>query len=195
MIPEQVAFALRSDGWILRNKIVWAKPNGMPDPTKDRLTNRHETVYLFVKSERYWFDLRPLRIPAKTAGVTWETRKANGAKSRQGLVPQRNRESTPSLAPNPDGRNPGDVWEISTQPFPEAHFAVMPLELAQRCIVAGCKPGGVVLDPFSGSGTTGLAAQKNGRRYAGIDLNVEYLELSLRTRLRQASLDFDGGAA
>jgi DNA modification methylase len=92
------------------------------------------------------------------------------------------------------GRNPGDVWTIPTQPFASAHFAVMPLTLAERCILAGCKPGGVVLDPFSGSGTTGLAAGKHGRRYVGIDLNRDYLELSLRTRLAQSAL-LDGGAA
>lgn len=94
-----------------------------------------------------------------------------------------------------DGRNPGDVWDVPTQPFPEAHFAVMPPVLAQRCILAGCKPGGTVLDPFSGSGTTGMAAQRHGRKYVGIDLNADYLDLSLRTRLQQASLDFGEASA
>ncbi|WP_280364567.1 site-specific DNA-methyltransferase [Nocardia abscessus] len=84
------------------------------------------------------------------------------------------------------------MWDIATQPFPGAHFAVMPSALAERCIQAGCKPGGVVLDPFSGSGTTGLAAARHGRRYIGVDLNADYLDLSLRTRLQQPSL-FGGG--
>jgi len=88
------------------------------------------------------------------------------------------------------GRNPGDVWTIATQPFTEAHFAVMTAELAERCVLAGCKPGGTVLDPFSGSGTTGMVAQRHGRKYVGIDLNADYLDLSLRTRLQQAALDF-----
>lgn len=92
------------------------------------------------------------------------------------------------------GVNPGDVWDLPTQPFPGAHFAVMPPALAQRCILAGCKPDGTVLDPFSGSGTTGLAAQRTGRRYVGIDINSEYLELSLRTRLREQPIDFGEGA-
>jgi DNA modification methylase len=92
------------------------------------------------------------------------------------------------------GRNPGDVWTIATQPFPGAHFATMPTELARRCIAAGCKPGGTVLDPFSGSGTTGAAAASLGRRYVGIDLNPEYLDLSLRTRLAQTGL-LDGDAS
>src|SRR5699024_10755742 len=92
------------------------------------------------------------------------------------------------------GRNPGDVWTIATQPFGEAHFAVMPVTLAERCIQAGCKPGGTVLDPFSGSGTTGLAAARHGRRYVGIDLSADYLDLSLKTRLAQTSL-LDGEPA
>lgn len=94
----------------------------------------------------------------------------------------------------PEGKNPGNVWEIATQPFSGAHFAVMSPKLAQRCIAAGCKPGGTVLDPFSGSGTTGMAAQRLGRKYIGIDLNAEYLGLSLRTRLHAAPLDFEAGA-
>lgn len=96
---------------------------------------------------------------------------------------------------NVSGRNPGDVWEIPTQPFRSAHFAVMPRALAGRCIQAGCKPGGTVLDPFSGSGTTGLAAAQHGRKYIGVDLNEEYLDLSLRTRLQQPGLDFVAAAA
>ena len=95
------------------------------------------------------------------------------------------------LSENPSGRNPGDVWNIPTQPFTAAHFAVMPPALGQRCILAGCRPGGTVLDAFSGSGTTGLAAQKTGRKYIGIDLNRDYLELSLKTRLHSAALDFE----
>lgn len=92
---------------------------------------------------------------------------------------------SPVFAEVPDGRNPGDVWSVPTQPFAEAHFAVMPAELAERAIKAGCKPGGTVLDPFSGSGTTGYAAARLGRQYVGIDLSADFLALSLRTRLNQ----------
>ncbi|WP_132935664.1 DNA-methyltransferase, partial [Mycobacteroides abscessus] len=95
---------------------------------------------------------------------------------------------------NKGGRNPGDVWTIPTQPFSGAHFAVMASKLAHRCIAAGCKPGGTVLDPFSGSGTTGMVAQRLGRKYIGIELNRDYLDLSLRTRLQAAPLDFEAGA-
>jgi site-specific DNA-methyltransferase (cytosine-N4-specific) len=93
-----------------------------------------------------------------------------------------------------EGANPGDVWSIPTQPFPEAHFAVMAPRLAERCVLAGCKPGGIVLDPFSGAGTTGMVAQRHGRKYVGVDLNAATLDLSLRTRLQQAALDFGGAA-
>ena len=95
---------------------------------------------------------------------------------------------------HPVGKNPGDVWSIPTSPTPFAHFATMPPVLASRAIQAGCKPGGTVLDPFSGSGTTGLAAARHGRKYVGVDLNAEYLDLSLRTRLAQPGLDFGGVA-
>lgn len=94
-----------------------------------------------------------------------------------------------------DTRNPGDVWSIPMTPFPGAHFATMPITLAERAVLAGCKPGGTVLDPFSGSGTTGLAATKHGRKYVGIDLSSDYLDLSLRTRFAQPGLDLTGGVA
>lgn len=162
-IPWRVAFALQDDGWILRNDIIWSKPNAMPESVTDRLSSRHEHLFMFSKSARYWFDLDPIREVAVTEGSS-------------------------------KGRNPGDVWAIPTQPFAEAHFATMPPALAERCIQAGCKPHGTVLDPFSGSGTTGYAASKHGHRYVGIDLNAGYLDLSLRTRLAQPSLSFGGTA-
>ena len=180
-IPWRVAFALQDDGWILRNAIVWHKPNAMPEPVTDRLATRHEQVFLFAKSRRYRFDLDAIREPQDSIGERHEGRSGyrDGHPSKGGIA-------TRTL--NPLGRNPGDVWTIPCQPFTASHFAVYPPALAERCILAGCKPGGVVLDPFSGSGTTGLAATKHGRRYIGIDLNPEYLALSLRTRLAQTAL-------
>lgn len=188
-VPWRVAFALQDDGWTLRNDIIWSKPNAMPESVTDRLSTRHEHVFLLTKSRRYWFDLDAVREPAGDYnGKTWEQRKDAGEPSRYGLGGMKSVGAT-VLAANPQGRNPGDVWEVSTQGFPAAHFAVMPLALAERCILAGCKPGGTVLDPYSGSGTTGLAATKHGRRYIGIDLSTDYLDLSLRTRLRQGVLE------
>src|SRR5690625_2776377 len=187
-IPWRVAFALQDDGWILRNDIIWAKPNGMPSSIMDRLTTKHEHVFLFSKRPRYWFDLGPIREPlihpdALARDIRFGGNKASGYGNAT--------YSGHAYEGDPDkGKNPGDVWTIPTAPFAEAHFAAMPPTLAERCVQAGCKPGGTVLDPFSGSGTTGMAAAKHGRRYVGIDLNADYLDLSLKTRLQQPGLDF-----
>jgi DNA modification methylase len=186
-IPWRVAFALQDDGWILRNDIVWHKPNAMPESVTDRLSGRYEHVFLFSKSRRYWFDLDPIReVPTERKVQPSDfTKAAEPWGKGTGLALH-----TGTRLPHDAGRNPGDVWAIPTQPFSAAHFAVMPVVLAQRCILAGCKPGGTVLDPFSGSGTTGLAAQRTGRKYVGIDLNPDYHDLALKHRLNQASLDF-----
>lgn len=197
-MPWRVAFALQDHGWILRNAIIWNKPNAMPESVTDRLSCRYEHLFLFSKSQRYWFDLDPIREPLAypdTVGHAFGGNNPEVARrrgNRYGVArPWANSEQGDDHdAADPRGRNPGDVWTISTKPFAEAHFAVMPPELAERCILAGCKPGGAVLDPFSGSGTTGMVAQRHGRKYVGIDLNRDYLDLSLRTRLQQAALDF-----
>lgn len=197
--PWRVALALQDDGWILRNDIIWSKSNCMPESVTDRVASRHEHVFMFSRSPRYWFDLTGIREPhSETTLKRAEPHRAAPGKSRrEGLgIPPGNRPHTARLDQinHPDGRNPGDVWTLPTQPFSEAHFAVMPATLAERCVIAGCKPGGTVLDPFSGSGTTGYAANKHGRKYVGIDLNAEYLDLSLRTRFAQPGLDFGGVA-
>ena len=198
-IPWRVAFALQDDGWILRNDIIWAKSNAMPESVTDRLSTKHEHMFMFSKSPRYWFDLDAVREPhAEVSLKRAQPHRADpGRSSREGLthagvagpqtlhIEKMNHEA---------GRNPGDVWSIPTQPFSEAHFAVMPQALASRAIQAGCKRDGTVLDPFSGSGTTGLAAAKHGRKYVGIDLSADYLDLSLRTRLAQSALDFGESA-
>jgi len=192
-IPWRVAFALQDDGWILRNDIIWAKPNAMPESVTDRLSTKHEHLFLLAKSPRYWFDLNSVREPHSQAALDRNkyAHKVSGP-SRSGGANVT--ERGPDHQVNPFGKNPGDVWPIPTQPFGPAHFAVMPSALAERAIQAGCKPGGTVLDPFSGSGTTGMAAAKHGRRYVGIDLNADYLDLSLRTRLAQPGLNFGESA-
>ena len=187
-IPWRVAFALQDDGWILRNAIVWNKPNAMPESVTDRLSGRYEMVFMLSKKPKYWFDLDPIR--EAHSGPRYEPRPPKHVNTDRN-----DGGKCVGFLKNPDqGRNPGDVWNINTQPFSAAHFAVMPRELAQRCILAGCKPGGTVLDPFSGSGTTGLAAQRLGRKYIGIDLNPDYLKLSLDTRLANSTLDFEAEA-
>lgn len=213
-IPWRVAFALQDDGWTLRNDIIWAKPNPMPESVNDRLSNKHEYVFMLTKSRRYYFNLDAIREPVTTlreAALSWDRdgkcapgqrphhrpgRAGRPEATPPGAQPQTNFGPTGKRhgKSHPAGKNPGDVWEIATQPFSGAHFAVFPTELPRRCILAGCKPGGTVLDPFSGSGTTGMVAQRLGRKYIGIDLNAEYLELSLRTRLHAAPLDFEAGA-
>lgn len=186
-IPWRVAFALQDDGWTLRNEIIWHKPNAMPESVIDRLSGRHEHLFLFTKSRRYHFDVDAIREPHAESTVAAATRK------RIPYTAPGQRTNLKTRGMHELGANPGDVWSINTRPFPGAHFAVFPPELPQRCILAGCKPGGTVLDPFSGSGTTGLAATRHGRRYVGIDLNEDYLRLSLETRLSQGVLDLGVG--
>jgi site-specific DNA-methyltransferase (cytosine-N4-specific) len=167
----------------------------MPEPTKDRLSTKYEHVFLFAKQSRYYFNLDGLRIPHETpGGMGWAANgKGRQITSDEGRISPtmkggRGIEGMASMGGHPDGKNPGDVWNIPTAPFAAAHFAVMPQALAARCITAGCKDSGTVLDPFSGSGTTGLAAARHGRRYIGIDLSADYLDLSIRTRLAQPAL-------
>ena len=194
---EPHLFALAS-GVLTHN----CKPNGMPESVTDRLSTKHEHVFMFSKRARYWFDLDPIR--ERYDGDREPTRRArnpqDGWKENSAPAPwsvQTNLQATGErhTIGHALGRNPGDVWSIATQPFASAHFAVMPQTLASRAIEAGCKPDGVVLDPFSGSGTTGLAAAKHGKRYVGIDLSAEYLDLSLRTRLAQTAIDFGEATA
>ena len=192
-IPWRVAFAAQDDGWTLRNDIIWHKPNAMPESVRDRLSTRHEHLFLLTKTSRYWFDLDAIREPHEEVSIKRAAphRADPGRSAREGApyegVARRQTLSLEQMN-HPGGRNPGDVWTIPTTPFKGAHFAAFPLALAERCILAGCRPGGVVLDPFHGSGTTGLAAARHGHPYIGIDLNADYLDLSLSTRLAQTAL-------
>lgn len=189
MIPVRVALALQDDCWLLRNDIIWARPNAMPESVADRLSTRYEHVFLFAKQSRYWFDLDAIREPHKAPG-----RRA-GAGAFAGRNVNHPRTATGDYTgQHPNGRNPGDIWEIATRPYPAAHFATFPIDLPLRCIKAGCKPGGTVLDPFSGSGTTGEAARRLGRRYVGIDLNAAYHDLA-KQRFAQGTLTFGGEAS
>ena len=218
-LPWRVALALQDDGWIIRNAIVWHKPNAMPESVRDRLNCRHELIFLLVKSRHYWFDLDPIRTPHATSDPT-----PRGTTRRRTALPgppagprhpgdSRRRSNRPeghsrpglkysrhtrqviaarrygggrSGRRHPNGRNPGDVWSIPTRPYRGPHFAAFPIEIPTRCIRAGCKPGGMVLDPFCGSGTTGLAALALGRRFTGIDLSPAFAELAAG-RLRHAA--------
>jgi len=236
MIPERLAWSLIQDGWILRNKCVWFKPNGMPSSVKDRFSNKWEYLFMFSKNNRtllwqhketkewtkteplgtkgeegidwewkedkkvslwhgftYYFDLDAVREPFNYPERTYnsETKhhstyqlKENGNKTTGGLHDGREQYGNPEL-----GKNPGDVFEIPTQPFPEAHFAVFPEKLCDKPIKAGCPEGGIVLDPFCGSGTALYVAKEMGRRYIGIEINPEYIKLAEK-RLAQKTLEF-----
>lgn len=194
MIPARVAIALQDDGWILRNEIIWRKTNPMPESVTDRFAGCHEKVYLFAKHARYEFDLDAVRIPT-TGGAHGHSAAANIRWNEKIRAENRGMSGAPSrtLGTLKETRNPGDVWDLAIQPYPEAHFAVFPPRLPVRCIKAGCKPGGAVLDPFSGSGTTGEAARMLGRRYVGIDLNPAYHDLAVK-RFAQPVLDFETAA-
>lgn len=182
-IPWRTALALQDTGWTLRNAIVWHKPNAMPESVTDRLSTRHELLFLLTKSRRYWFDLDAIREPHAESTI------AAAHRARKPYEAPGQRPNTKSRPAGEKGANPGDVWSINTRPLTDAHFAAYPVELPRRCIAAGCKPGGVVLDPFSGAGTTALAAQQLGRRAIGIDINREYHEIALR-RMTDAPLPF-----
>lgn len=183
-IPWRVAFALQDDGWILRSEIIWAKPNPMPEPVTDRPTSAHEHVFLFAKSKRYYYDA--------AAVVEHGTGLASGNAFHRPEQIRRGGEGSTSRWEGAETRNRRDVWTVPSAPFAEAHFAVYPPELIRPCVLAGSRRGDTVLDPFSGSGTTGMVATQEGRRYVGIDLNAEYLDLSLRTRFAQPVLDMTG---
>jgi DNA modification methylase len=178
-IPWRVAFALQSDGWWLRSEIIWNKPNQMPESVKTRPTKSHEHIFLLAKSVEYFYDCDAIREPhsddylTNKRGRQWGDKvrnKAGNGKSAQG-------DDFESHY-HPNGRNRRSVWTITTKPFKEAHFAVFPPEIPEICIKAGSKSGDTILDPFSGAGTTGLVAEKLGRKFIGIELNPSYVEMS-----------------
>ena len=189
MIPERFAWQMIQAGWILRNKIIWYKPNHMPESVTDRLTKSYEVIYHFVKLQKYYYDLDAIRELHKTmenrpSGMA-RSQKYNGKYKGSSINPEissspraRNtREHYNGNDNNPLGKNPGDVWHINTKPYSKAHFAVYPLELIRRPILAGCPVGGVVLDPFGGSGTTAEFCRKNQRGCIIFELNPEYEQL------------------
>lgn len=174
-IPWRVAFALQADGWWLRQDIIWHKPNPMPESVTDRCTKAHEYVFLLTKSARYYYDSLAVSEPSVTPGGN----RAERTDTTQLLG--RNGDDSRKRTGNPTGifRNRRSVWTITTKPYSGAHFATMPPDLAELCVLAGCPVGGTVLDPFAGSGTTLAVAKNNGRNGIGIELNPEYIELAL----------------
>lgn len=197
-IPWLLAFALRKDGWYLRQDIIWQKPNCMPESVRDRCTRSHEYIFLLSKSKQYYYDSEAIsepiagsstkrylqnieaqkgsdRQPGKTNGnMKAVLPRFGGEKYAKGSIRTKNGNVyIPSLR-----RNKRDVWTVSTAGFKGAHFAVFPEKLIEPCILAGCKEGGTVLDPFCGSGTTGVVAAKNNRNFIGVEINPQYAELA-----------------
>ena len=186
-----VAFALQADGWYLRQDIIWSKPGPMPESVTDRCTKSHEYIFLLSKSSRYSYDADAIKEPAVCgwngsefhAGKTAE----HQGQRMQKVRPSKKRGEFNGKTEDMPGRNAfravteyrnkRSVWVVQTQPYPEAHFATFPPDLIRPCILAGCPQGGVVLDPFGGSGTTGEVAESEGRNSILIELNPAYVEL------------------
>jgi DNA modification methylase len=190
-IPWRVAFALQANGWYLRSDIIWSKPNPMPESVTDRCTKAHEYIFMLSKQERYYFDAEAIKEPLE-AWAEIDGRMVN-LRGGQGFTVNRqavDRPGAPKLTgnmaagkhitPNPNGRNKRSVWHIATQSYPEAHFATYPEALIEPCILAGSKVGDLVLDPFCGSGTTGVVACRYGRQFIGIELNPAYAAMAER---------------
>ncbi len=172
-IPWMLAFALRADGWYLRQDIIWHKPNPMPESVRDRCTKAHEYIFLLSKSERYFFDCDAIKEPAVSTAPS-----GNGFAGRQGgserVGPQSGGTGTDERWQPSGMRNRRSVWAVVTRPYKGAHFATFPPALIEPCILAGSRPGDIVLDPFMGSGTTASVALQHGRQYLGCELNAEY---------------------
>lgn len=171
-VPWRVALALQGDGWVLRSDIIWAKPNPMPESVEDRPTRAHEYLFLLAKSPRYFYDAEAIAEPSVSRSPS-----GNGF-ARPESISLGGSGSDDRWLDVGGTRNRRDVWSVPTVPFGASHFAVYPPELIRPCILAGSRPGDLVLDPFSGSGTTGMVATQEGRRYVGFDVNAEYLDLS-----------------
>ena len=201
-IPWILAFALRDDGWYLRQDIIWEKPNAMPESVKDRCTKSHEYIFLLSKQSKYYFDYETIKepavgfnniLPAGSKGTlrpNSRLRKGNIRTFRGGGVYTKGqsfnnsaeimRESHGNNENITGLRNKRSIWTVATQGYKEAHFATFPEKLIELCVLAGSKEGGVVLDPFLGSGTTAVVAKKFNRGFIGIELNPKYAEMAKR---------------
>ena len=200
-IPWLLAFALREDGWYLRQDIIWQKSNCMPESVRDRCTKSHEYIFLLSKKARYYFDAEAIREPitgSSTKRYMQNLEAQTGSRRQPGKTNAAMKAALPRFGGNKYGenvsqetrtksgnvyvptlrKNKRDVWRVSTSGFKGAHFATFPEELVRPCILAGSRPGDTVLDPFAGSGTTGVVAFQEGRDFIGIEINPEYSEMS-----------------
>ena len=187
-IPWMLAFALRDAGWYLRNDIIWMKENPMPESVKDRCARCYEHIFLFSKSRKYHFDYKAISEPIAPA-TAQRLKRGISERNKYGIaIPGQAQQQTINR-PREHGeitedkinplRNKRDVWIINTVPFKGGHYAAYPPKLVETCLLAGCPEGGIVLDPFMGSGTTGMVAKQLNRHYIGVELNPEYADLAL----------------
>ena len=166
-IPWMLAFALRQDGWYLRQDIIWHKPNPMPESVKDRCTKSHEYIFLLSKNKKYYYDNEAIKEPAKDWGTRDRT-KGKYHNSGSGLSPHS------GLTKSYKRKNKRSVWSITNKPYKGSHFAVFPPDLVEICIKAGSKKNDIILDPFMGSGTTAMVSKSLGRYYLGCELHEDY---------------------
>jgi DNA modification methylase len=174
-IPWMLAFALRADGWHLRQDTIWHKPNSMPESVKDRCTKAHEYIFLLSKSPKYYFDSEAIQEPSVSTHPSGNGFKRECRLSYKDKNGARGNDQPWQVKPT---RNRRSVWSVNTKPFKEAHFATFPEKLVEPCILAGSPKGGLVLDPFFGAGTTGLVAKKLGRNYLGVEINPKYAQIA-----------------
>ena len=187
-IPWRVAFALQQDGWYLRQDIIWHKPNPMPESVKDRCTKAHEYIFLLSKSPKYYFDNEVIK---EDSAESSKNRLKQNIANQKGSdrVPGKNNGNMKAVGG--DKRNKRSVWTVTTKPFKGAHFATFPMDLIDPCVLAGCPENGTVLDPFGGSGTTGIVASNHNRKAVLIELNTEYIEIAKQRIQDQGGLFTD----
>jgi DNA modification methylase len=178
-IPWMLAFALRADGWYLRQDIIWHKPNPMPESVRDRCTKAHEYIFLLSKSERYFYDAEAVMEPVAASTIKRLSQPTLHQQEGSDRVPGKTNGNMKAVG-RTDVRNRRSVWTVATRPYKGAHFATFPPALIEPCILAGSRPGDIVLDPFMGSGTTAQVALQHGRQYLGCELNQEYKVLQLQ---------------
>lgn len=179
-IPWSIALSLRDKlGFYLRQDIIWAKPNPMPESVKDRCTRSHEYIFLLTKSKKYYFNSDAIKEKANEKSVLrYKARFNTGFKERSGSGRLKKHSNTAGFKPFTGFKNKRDVWVVSSTGYKGMHFATFPIKLIKPCILAGCPENGVVLDPFFGSGTVGVAAKQLNRNYIGIDVNEDYCKLA-----------------
>lgn len=186
-MPWMLAFALRADGWYLRQDIIWHKPNPMPESVRDRCTKAHEYIFLLSKSERYYYDHEASMEPVAASTIERLGQPTLSQQEGSARVPGKTNGNMKAVG-RTDIRNRRSVWTVATRPYKGAHFATFPPDLIEPCILSGSRQGDIVLDPFMGSGTTAQVAMQHNRRYLGCELNPKYKALqderiSVQTRI------------